>query len=81
MNARKALARIIERMFPEKVEEIRRTNRSRRTAMQAMLDESRKLRESDLSVAYINERLHYAMYEYKRGRFTAVAERLEVWAK
>lgn len=73
MNARTILARVIERMFPERVARYKQMRREQRTAMQAMLDESKRMRESGCNTERINNRLFSAMYFYKRGDYRKCA--------
>lgn len=76
MNARKVLARIIERMFPEAIKRHKMENewrmaqeRAKRTAIQAMLDADHGLRAKGCTVEHINARLSGSMNMYKLRQY------------
>ena len=61
---KKIICKVIERVFPEQVKRIKETNRARRTAIQAMLDANRLVREAGNSVSETNRIMRTALNWY-----------------
>lgn len=61
-------------LFPGKVERAIEKRTAKRTAMQAMLEISGKMRERGFDVEDIDSRLSAALGEYNRGRYERAAD-------
>lgn len=77
MTAKHILATVYEKMYPEKVAELRRIRQEKKAAMQAMLDACRSMRENGYSREIINRRLSDAYDMYTRGQHGTAAN----WAE
>lgn len=77
MTAKHILATVCEKMYPEKVAELRRIRQEKKAAMQAMLDANHSMRESGYSREIINYRLSDAYGMYTDGQYGTAAN----WAE
>lgn len=81
MKTRAIFARIIERIFPEQTTQIRNERLEKRTAMQKMLDASRKLNEYGWSRDGINEKMAECLRLYGKGSYKLCVLNLPVTVK
>ena len=72
MNARIALARFIERVFPCEPNRIKAERLAKRTAMQQMLDANHAMRANGYETNRINTQLSLAVKRYDAGRYHKV---------